>query len=92
MTSRVSFLETPNGHLMIVHGRWADVADRKAAEHRLRVLRTLLDGMPAVLRFREGSAVVVIGESPVGRYAHDARIELLPVLELTHASALSAVA
>ncbi len=48
--------------------------------------------MPAILRFKEGPGVVVIGEPSLGPYAHDARIELLPVLELTLAPALSAVA
>jgi hypothetical protein len=92
MTSRVSFLEIPNGHLMIVHVRRPDVADQVAAMRRLGALRSLLDDMPAILRFKEGPGVVVIGEPSLGRYAHDPRIELLPVFELTFSTALSAVA
>lgn len=91
MSCHVSFLGIPNGHLAIVHVAAGEIVDAEVARRQINVLRSLLDGMPVVMRCRDGLASTVVGEGRDARYALDPQIDALPVLRLAMVPELPSV-
>jgi len=65
-----------------VHVTPPDVIDPEIAQRQINVLRSLIDGMPVVMRCRNGSAWTVVGDRAVAHYALDPQIDVRPVLQL----------
>jgi hypothetical protein len=80
--SRVSYLETPNGQLAIVHATPLQLQDHAAAQRLVKSMRGKLAGMPTVLRASDGDSVTVFGDSGLAYLAAKAEVEVLPIVEL----------
>jgi hypothetical protein len=92
MTLSLSFFETPNGPLAVVHVQPQQLADEITATRLRRSLSRSLGGLPVILRCRIASSVSFSADDHLRGYAVDPVIDCLPVMSLSHGLDLASAA
>jgi hypothetical protein len=83
MNYHLSFLETCDGPVAIVHARPHDLADADEADRACRRLSRALGDLPVVARCAEGNALLFGGPMHLRRHAADPTVDALPIIEVT---------
>jgi hypothetical protein len=86
----VSFLETCDAPVVVVHVHPRDLLDTRGAARTQACVRSLLGGLDVVLRARFGERLLFGGDQRLYRYAVDPTVDALPILRLESWPALQA--
>ena len=82
MRHRVSFLETGQGTIAIVHVEPQQLVDEIACRRQRRAIGRALAGMDVILRCRLGDAVSCHADAHLRHHALEPEVDYLPVVAL----------
>ena len=90
MPHLLSFVETCDAPVVIIHSHPRDLLDTVRAARTRAHVRSLLGGLDVVQRARVGEQVFFGGDQRLYRYAVDPTVDALPILRLESWPALQA--
>jgi hypothetical protein len=82
MPHRLSFIETCDAPVVVIHAKPQDLADPAAAARECARVSAAMGGLQVVQRCASGNALIFGGPSHLRRYAADETVDALPVFEV----------